>query len=127
MATTLLAAAVLSACPVYAPCASYEPSPVPTCHRPCGPWFYQWFYVPTSPWNAAVAELQARGPSRSSDRYLPPATAAQLYELAARRAELYAGLRAVPKGEKDELRRLWMAATEELDKARLRAAREARR
>ena len=80
-------------------------------------------YLP-SPWNAAVAELRARGPSRSRDRWLPIATADSLRTLDLRRAELYATLVAAPKDEKAELRQQLIVARQELERARILASKE---
>lgn len=88
-------------------------------------WGYTFAFPPMySQWNAAVAELRARGPSRSRDLMLPPSTANVLRELNLRRADLYAALIAAPKAEKDELRRQWLAARQELERARLLASKE---
>jgi len=95
------------------------------------PWVYvppPVFYPLPSPWNAAVAELRARGNVRSRDRFetLPPSTAAELRDLESRKAELYARLRAAPQAEKAELRAEWLRAREDLERARLLAARQLR-
>lgn len=92
----------------------------------CGYWGYAVVVRPYSPWNAAVAELRARGPSRSRDRWLPPSTANHLQELDLQRSELYSALIAAPKAEKAELRRQWLAARQELERARLLASKEVR-
>lgn len=76
------------------------------------------------PWNAAVAELRARGRSRSRDLMLPTSTANALRDLDLRRAEIYAALIAAPKAEKAELRRQWLVARQELERARLLASKE---
>ena len=77
-----------------------------------------------SQWNAAVAELRARGPSRSRDLVLPTSTANVLQELELRRAEAYAALIAAPKAQKAELRRQLLVAGQELERARLLASKE---
>lgn len=90
-----------------------------------GHWGYAFaFQSMYSPWNAAVADLRARGPSRSRDRWLPTSTANTLQELDLRRAEVYAALVAAPKAQKAELRRQWLVARQELERARFLAAKE---
>lgn len=76
------------------------------------------------PWNAAVAELRVRGRSRSRDLMLPTSTANALRDLDLRRAEIYAALVAAPKIEKAELRRQWLVARQELERARFLASKE---
>jgi hypothetical protein len=95
--------------------------------QPTGPWFYQWHYAATSPWNSAVASLQARGPARSSDRRPPADLASELAALEARRADLYDQLRSAPAEKKPDLRARWRAARQDLERARLQAARFSRR
>jgi len=99
----------------------YEPL-----YRPChtaGPW---WFvaWQTGSPWNAAVAEMRARGPSRSRDLVLPTSTYNRLRELDLRRAEVYVALIAAPKAQKAELRQQLLVARQELERARMLAAKE---
>jgi hypothetical protein len=84
-----------------------------------------WYY--TSPWNAAVAELRAAGPRRSSDKRPPPSTIANLEFLALKTADAYSTLRAAEPQDKSELRAQWMDARRQLEQARYRAAKEARR
>lgn len=76
------------------------------------------------PWNAAVAELRARGPSRSRDLVLPTSTANALQELELRRAEVHAALIAAPKAQKAELRQQLLVARQDLERARFLAAKE---
>lgn len=76
------------------------------------------------PWNAAVAELRARGPSRSRDLMLPTSAANSLQELELRRAEVYAALIAAPKAKKAELRRQLLVTRQELERARFLASKE---
>jgi len=83
-------------------------------------------YLP-SPWNAAVAELRARGPARSSDKRPPPSTWANLEFLALQTQSAYDNLRAADPMDKPELRREWIAARDKLVQARLKAAKEAQR
>ena len=88
-------------------------------------WGYNFVFPPMySQWNAAVAELRARGPSRSRDLVLPTSTANGLRDLDLRQAELYAALIAAPRIEKAELRRQWLVARQELERARILAAKE---
>jgi hypothetical protein len=102
------------------------PAPCLTYQQPAGQW---WFvaWQTRSPWNAAVAELRARGPSRSSDRRPPASTWANLEFLALKATESYDTLRAAAPQDKPELRREWIAARDKLAQARLKAAKEARR
>lgn len=95
--------------------------------QPTGPWFYQWHYAATSPWNSAVAALQARGPARSSDRRPPAALASELAALEAQRADLYDQLRSAPPDQKADLRARWLQARQDLEHARLQASRMTRR
>ncbi len=81
----------------------------------------------SSPWNAAVAELRARGKVRSSDKRPPAAVAYELDRLESRRADLYAALRDAGPDEKAELRKEWLQARQDLEKARLAAAKLVRR
>lgn len=88
-------------------------------------WGYAFAFQPMySPWNAAVAELRANGPSKSRDRWLPESTANNLQELALRRSEMYATLVAAPKAKKAELRQQWLVARQELERARILASKE---
>lgn len=80
-----------------------------------------------SPWNAAVAELRAAGPSRSSDRRPPGDVQRLLADLEARRADLYSQLQAAEPQSKPALRAEWLQARQDLERARLQAARLARR
>ena len=80
-----------------------------------------------SPWNAAVAELRAAGPRRSSDKRPPGEIQQQLASLEARRADLYDQLRAAEPQSKAALRAEWLQARQDLEHARLQAARLARR
>ena len=85
-------------------------------------------FVPTTnQWNAAVAELRAAGPQRSSDKRPPPEIQAQLAELDAQRESLYQELVAAAPQDKAALRAWLIQAREELERARIRAARMARR
>lgn len=96
------------------------------CQRGCCSSSRASLYLP-SPWNAAVAELRARGPSRSSDRRPPPSTWANLEVLALQTATAYDTLRAAAPQDKSELRAQWLDARRQLEQARYRAAKEARR
>lgn len=88
-------------------------------------WGYAIAFQPMySPWNAAVAELRARGPSRSRDRVLPVSTTNSLRDMDLRRAELYATLASAPKDKKAELRQQWIIARQELERARFLASKE---
>ena len=102
------------------------PTPCSTYQQPAGQW---WFvaWQTRSPWNAAVQEMRARGPSRSSDRRPPASTWANLEFLALQTQEAYSTLRAADPKDKSELRAEWIAARDKLEQARYRAAREARR
>jgi len=85
-------------------------------------------FVPTqNPWNTAVAELRAAGPRRSSDKRPPTPVVYELEQLDSRRADLYASLRDAAPEEKADLRREWLQARDDLEKARIQAARVARR
>lgn len=84
-------------------------------------------FYPTSPWNAAVAELRAAGPRRSSDKRPPPSTWANLEVLALQVTDAYDTLRAADPKDKSELRAEWIAARDKIELARIRAAKEARR
>lgn len=81
----------------------------------------------SSPWNSAVAELRAAGPRRSSDKRPPATVVHELEQLDSRRSDLYTALRDAPPSEKADLRREWMQAREDLDRARIQAARLTRR
>jgi len=122
MYAILLAAATLGQCGHYPP-ANY---PTPYQQPAAGTWFYRWFYMPTSPWNAAVAELRAQGKARSRDRFggLPASTRQNLQDLSLTVEQLYATLRAAPLDQKAELRAQWITARRDLERARLLASRE---
>jgi hypothetical protein len=81
----------------------------------------------TSPWNAAVAELRAAGPRRSSDKRPPGDVQRLLADLDTRRADLYEQLRSAEPQSKAALRAEWLQARQDLERARLQAARLARR
>ena len=123
MFTTVLMTALLASCPS---CGPYQ-TVTPWAQQPTGPWFYQWHYAATSPWNAVVAALQAHGPARSSDRRPPAALASELAALEDRRADLYDQLRSAPPDQKAALRAQWLQARQDLERARLQAGRLARR
>lgn len=80
-----------------------------------------------SPWNAAVAELRARGPVRSSDKRPPPDVQRMLADLEAQRRDLYDQLINAASSDKPTLRAEWIRARQELERARIQAARMARR
>jgi hypothetical protein len=123
MYAILLAAATLGQCGHYA---NYPPAYPTSYHQPAGTWSYRWFYMPTSPWNAAVAELRAQGKARSRDRFggLPASTRQNLQDLSLTVEQLYATLRAAPLDQKAELRAQWITARRDLERARLLASRE---
>ncbi len=112
MFTTAILIAALGQCGPYAP--AWRPPP----H-----WHgvVVWFYH-DNPVERAKAELRAR-PVRSRDRQPPPDVMAGLEFLDSRRAELYATLCAAPPEQKADLRRQWLQAREDLERARLAAAR----
>lgn len=82
------------------------------------------FYPAPSPWNSAVAAAKANQRPR---RGLSPATVQMLQELEAQAEDAYAILRAADQRDKSELRREWIMAREQLERARYRAAKEAAR
>lgn len=114
MYAILLAVASLGQCGYHAPPAQYRAT------------FYSWYYLPTTPWNAAVAELRARGKVRSRDRSggLPAVTQRNLADLSLTTEELYATLCRAPASEKADLRAQWITARRALERARLLASRE---
>lgn len=87
---------------------------------------YVWAYAPTTPWNAAVAELRARGKVRSRDRSggLPASTRRNLEDLSLTTERLYATLCRAPPDQKGALRLQWIDARAELERARLLASRQ---
>ena len=101
----------------------YEPLYRPVYRQASGAWWFVTWQA-GSPWNAAVAELRARGPSRSRDLMLPASTRNHLQDLDLQRSELYATLKAAPKDQKEHLREQWMAARQELERARFLASKE---
>ena len=80
-----------------------------------------WFYA-DNPVEQAKAELRASRP-QSRDHQPPPDVMESLEFLDSRRAQLYANLLAAPPEQKSDLRRQWLQAREDLDKARLAASR----
>lgn len=118
MFTTAILILSLGQCGYQQPCRTYQ--------QTTGPWWYVGWYT-ASPWNAAVADLRARGRSRSSDLRPPADTWANLEFLALKTTAAYDTLRAADPEDKSELRAQWLDARQQLEQARYRAAKEARR
>lgn len=79
-----------------------------------------------SPWNAAVAAERAKREARPRPS-LSPGTQAELQTLAAEVETAYEYLRNPPPEDKAKARKDWMRARDDLEKARIKAARELRR
>lgn len=84
-------------------------------------------FVPLpSVWNEVVARERAKRAARPKPT-LSPGTRAELDALTQEVKDSYEYLRSLPPEEKAEARKAWMQARDDLERARIRAARELRR
>lgn len=84
-------------------------------------------FVPLpSPWNVAVAQERAKRAARPRPT-LSPGTQAHLQALAAEVEAAYQYLRNAPAEDKAEARKDWIRARDDLERARIKAARQLRR